>query len=80
LPLAGLRTLSDADMAALIDRDYAIAAIVDGLEIALGRRPSTITRVKGARGAHPASPSMTKVDVQAACRCAELLLKHVGPA
>jgi hypothetical protein len=74
-----LRRDVDAEVVALVDRNYAIAAIVEGLEMALGRRPMTISTVKERQGGG-ARVNIIKVDLHAAARCAELLLKHLGPA
>jgi hypothetical protein len=80
--LLELRQSVDRDVVALVDRNYAIAGLVQGMEMALGRRKTTISRVTQRKdgGARVAEYAITKVDVPAAARCAELLLKHLGEA
>jgi phage terminase small subunit len=75
-----LRQSTDRDVVALVDRNYAIAGLVQGMEMALGRRKTTISRVTQRKDgrARVTECAITKIDVPAAARCAELLLRYLG--
>jgi hypothetical protein len=75
-----LRRDVDAETAALVDRNYAIAGLVQTLEMALGRRKTTVQRPRERKdgGVKILTYEMIKVDLPVAVRCAEALLKHLG--
>jgi hypothetical protein len=76
-----VRHQADLNISAIVDRHYAIAAIVDSVEIALGRKPATITKVSEKCGKLVTRTVQTiRQDILTAVRGAELLLKHLGPA
>jgi hypothetical protein len=72
----------DAETVALVDRNYAIAGLVQTLETALGRRKTTVSRATPRKdGGHRITVyELTKVDLPVAVRAAETLLKHLGEA
>jgi hypothetical protein len=75
-----LRANVDAETVALVDRNYAIAGLVQTLEMALGRRKTTLQRPRERKdgGVTILTYEMIKVDLPVAVRCAETLLKHLG--
>jgi hypothetical protein len=75
-----LRQSTDRDVVALVNRNYAIAGLVQGMEMALGRRKTTVQRPRERKdgGVRILTYEMIKVDLPVAVRCAEALLKHLG--
>ena len=74
-----IRAEADRQVASVTDRAYALAALVENLEIALGRRPVKITRSKARKdgGVRHSIEQILRPDAAAANRAAELIIKHL---